>query len=218
MLLDAAEAGALDPLLRGLLPGQVHVRGVERFSALVRHLVEEAAEARPGRDLVLARLVDILLVEALRLAPPASAPAGLLRGLADARLARALGQIHAAPARPWTLATLAREAALSRSAFFERFTRQVGLSPLAYLLAWRMALARRLLRQGNRSLGAVAAAVGYASASTFSTAFRRHTGQPPGRYARAWAAAAQAGASQSARATDIGMAEEKWRAREDSNP
>jgi AraC-like DNA-binding protein len=177
---DGDDAG----LIASLLPGQVHVRGVPRLSALVELLIEEAAQERSGRELVLTRLVEILLVEALRLAPAADTPAGLLRGLSDARLAQALRQMHADPARPWTMAQLAGEAALSRSAFFDRFTRQVGAPPMEYLLTWRMALARDLLRRQGLDIAEVAERVGYGSASTFSTAFSRHVGQPPGRYAR----------------------------------
>ncbi len=171
-------------LLVSLLPKQIHVRGVARLSTLVELLIEEAAQERAGRDLVLTRLVEILLIEALRLTQAPDAPAGLLRGLADVRLAQAIRQMHGAPARPWTMAQLAREAALSRSAFFERFTRHVGMSPMEYLLVWRMALARDLLRRQDIDIAEVAERVGYGSASTFSTAFSRHVGQPPGRYAR----------------------------------
>jgi transcriptional regulator GlxA family with amidase domain len=164
------------------------VRGVERLSTLVRLLVEEAGAARPGRPLVLSRIVEVLLVEALRLSEGPEATPGLMRGLGDRRLAAAIRQIHAEPERPWTMAALARSAALSRSAFFDRFTRTVGLSPMEYLLAWRMAIARDLLRRRDLGLAEVAGRVGYGSASTFSTAFSRHVGQPPGRYARARAA------------------------------
>ena len=94
-------------------------------------------------------------------------------------------QMHAHIGRTWTVAALAREAALSRSAFFERFTRTVGLPPMGYLVAWRMAVAKDLLRRNACGLAHVAERVGYGSASTFSTAFSRHVGQPPGRYARA---------------------------------
>jgi len=93
--------------------------------------------------------------------------------------------MHADPARSWTMAQLAGKAALSRSTFFERFTRAVGLPPMEYLLAWRMALAKNLLRREDLALAAVAERVGYGSASTFSTAFSRHVGQPPGKFARA---------------------------------
>ena len=171
-------------LLVSLLPSLVHVRGVERLSVLVRLVGDEASEGRTGRELVLTRLAEVLLVEALRATPPDEAPPGLLRGLADARLARAIQQMHGSLARPWTVAQLASTAALSRSAFFERFTRTVGLPPMEYLLAWRMAVAKDLLRNRDLGVAEVARRVGYGSASTFSTAFSRQAGQAPSRYAR----------------------------------
>jgi len=172
-------------LLGSLLPAVIHVQGAERLSTLVRLLGEESKESRSGRDLVLTRLVEVLLIEALRTTPAEDAPPGLLRGLADQRLAPAIRQIHNDVARPWTVTQLARAATLSRSAFFDRFTRTVGIPPMEYLLTWRMALAKDLLRQPDTSLIEVAQRVGYSSASTFSTAFKRHQGQPPSRYARA---------------------------------
>ena len=171
-------------LLVSLLPSVIHVRGAERLSILVRLVGEESSEQRPGRDLVLTRLVEVLLIEALRSTPGEDAPPGLLRGLADARLAPAIRQMHGQLARSWTVAQLAKTAALSRSAFFERFTRTVGLPPMEYMLAWRMAVAKDLLRRDDLGLAEVAERVGYGSASTFSTAFSRHVGKPPSRYAR----------------------------------
>jgi transcriptional regulator GlxA family with amidase domain len=171
-------------LLVSLLPALVHVRGAGRLSVLVRLVGDEAIEQRSGRDLVLTRLVEVLLIEALRTAPADDAPPGLLRGLGDARLAPAIRQMHRQLARSWTVAQLAKAAALSRSAFFERFTRAVGVPPMEYLLAWRMAVARDLLRHQKLGIAAVAERVGYGSASTFSTAFSRHVGQPPSHYAR----------------------------------
>ncbi|HWO09832.1 MAG TPA: cupin domain-containing protein, partial [Polyangiaceae bacterium] len=170
-------------LLVSLLPALVHVRGVERLSVLVRLVADESKEQRSGRDLVLTRLVEVLLIEALRSGASEGAPPGLLRGLCDARLAPALRQMHGQLARAWTVTQLAKAAALSRSAFFERFTRTVGLRPMEYLLAWRMAVARDLLRQ-DLGIAQVAERVGYGSASSFSTAFSRHVGQPPSHYAR----------------------------------
>ncbi len=171
-------------LLVSLLPSLVHVRGIKRLSTLVRLVANEARDRRSGRDLVLTRLVEVLLVEALRAAPGEHAPPGLLRGLADPRLAPAIRQMHGHLARPWTVALLAKTSALSRSAFFERFVRIIGVPPMEYLLAWRMAVARDLLRRQDLALSEVAERVGYSSASTFSTAFSRHVGLPPGRYAR----------------------------------
>lgn len=172
-------------LLVSLLPGLIHVRGVERLAALVRLVGEESSERRPGRDLVLTRLVDVLLIEALRSTSGEEAPPGLLRALSDPHLAPAMRQMHGQLARSWTMAELAKTAALSRSAFFERFTHAVGLPPMEYLVAWRMAVAKDLLRRHDYGLAEVAERVGYGSASTFSTAFSRHVGEPPGRYARA---------------------------------
>ena len=177
---DSPDAG----LLVSLLPAVVHVRGAERLSVLVRLVADESSERRSGRDLVLTRLVEVLLIEALRSTPGEDAPPGLLRGLADAHLASAMRQMHGQLARAWTVAQLAKTAALSRSAFFDRFTRTVGLPPMEYLLAWRMAVAKDLLRRHDLALAEVAERVGYGSASTFSTAFSRHVGRPPGRYAR----------------------------------
>ncbi|WP_437594920.1 cupin domain-containing protein [Sorangium sp. So ce1000] len=172
-------------LMVSLLPALVHVRGVERLSVLVRLVGEESNEQKAGRDLVLTRLVEVMLIEALRSTSGDDAPPGLLRGLADARLAAAIRQMHGQLSRSWTVAELAKAAALSRSTFFERFTRTVGLPPMEYLLALRMAVARDLLRRHDLGIAEVAERVGYGSASTFSTAFSRHVGQPPSRYARA---------------------------------
>lgn len=179
-LFDSPDAA----LLVSLLPALLHLRGVARLAVLVQLVADESIEHRSGRDLVLTRLVEVLLIEALRSTSEDDAPPGLLRGLADARLAPAIRQMHAHLARPWTVSELAKTAALSRSSFFERFTRTVGLPPMEYLLAWRMAVARDLLRRSGLGIAEVAERVGYGSASTFSTAFSRHVGQPPGRYAR----------------------------------
>jgi AraC-like DNA-binding protein len=171
-------------LLVSLLPAVVHVRARERLSLLVRLVAEESSEARSGRDFALTRLVELLLVEALRSISGEDAPPGLLRGLADARLSSALRQMHRDITQSWTVGQLARTAALSRAAFFERFARTVGMAPMEYMLAWRMAVAKDLLRRHDFGLTEVARRVGYGSASAFSTAFSRHVGQAPSRYAR----------------------------------
>jgi AraC-like DNA-binding protein len=185
-IFDSPDAG----LLVSLLPAVIHMRGAERLSILVRLLADEATEQRSGCDLVLSRLVEVLLVEALRAAQREDASPGLLRGLSDARLAAAIRHIHSDPTRSWTVAQLAKHAALSRSAFFDRFTRAVGLPPMEYLLSWRMVLAKDLLRGRDIGLAEIAERVGYGSASTFSTAFSRHVGQPPSQYAREHSGAA----------------------------
>jgi AraC-like DNA-binding protein len=171
-------------LLASLLPAQIHVRGADRLSTLVRLVAEESRGQQSCRELVLTRLVELLLIESLRLTSTDGGYPGVLRGLADARVAQALRQMHGAPSRSWTMDQLARKASLSRSAFYERFSRSVGLPPMEYLLAWRMALARDLLRRRELGLAEIAERVGYGSASAFSTAFSRHSGLPPGRFAR----------------------------------
>ena len=176
-------------LLVSLLPQLVHVRGERRLALLVKLVGEESREQRPARDEVLARLLEVLLIEAIRSTAGTSASPGLVRGLADARLALALRAIHERPNHPWTITELASESALSRSAFFERFSRTVGVAPMAYLLAWRMALAKRLLRKNEAGVADIAERIGYSSASTFSTAFSRHVGLSPSRYASAHAVA-----------------------------
>ena len=185
MLVGHCIFGSADAaLLVSLLPELVHVRGEWRLTTLVQLVAEESREQRPARDVILGRLLEVLLIEALRSAAGTSASPGLLRGLTDARLAAAIRWMHEAPGRPWTVAQLAKEAALSRSAFFERFSRAVGVAPMEYLLAWRMALAKNLLRNREGNIAEVAERVGYSSASTFSVAFARYVGVAPTRYAR----------------------------------
>lgn len=171
-------------LLVSLLPRLVHVRGEGRLTTLVELVNDETRDARPGREVVLARLLEVLLIEAFRSSSGPAAPSGLLRGLADDRLATALRRMHDRPTQAWTVVELAREAALSRSTFFERFRREVGVTPMDYLLAWRMALAKDLLSRESAGMAEVAERVGYSSASTFSVAFARHVGKPPIVYAR----------------------------------
>lgn len=176
-------------LLVAQLPALIHLRGDERLPTLVRLVREEAGDARPGCDLILSRLVEVLIIEALRSIERGDARPGMLRGLGDPRLAAAIRQIHGAPAHPWTVAELAKEAALSRSAFFDRFSRTVGVPPMEYLHGWRMTIAKDLLRRKAGGLAEIADRVGYGSASAFSTAFSRYVGVPPKRYALAASAA-----------------------------
>jgi AraC-like DNA-binding protein len=171
-------------LLVSLLPQVVHVRGLERLATLVQLIRDESRALRPAREVVLSRLLEVLLIEALRSTADTTASPGLVRGLSDARLAAAIRVMHEHPTHAWTVAELAKEAALSRSTFFERFNRAVGVAPMEYLLTWRMALAKDLLRRNEGRIAEVAQRVGYSSASTFSVAFTRHVGRPPSQYAR----------------------------------
>jgi AraC-like DNA-binding protein len=171
-------------LLVSMLPGLVHIRGEERLATLVKLVGEETLGQRPAREVMLRRLLEVLLIEAFRSASGTAASPGLVRGLADPRLAIAIRTLHEEPTRTWTVAQLAQKAALSRTTFFERFSRAIGMTPMDYLLAWRMALAKDLLMRKQGSIAEIAERVGYGSASTFSVAFSRHVGVPPTRYAR----------------------------------
>ncbi len=174
-----------DPaLLISLLPPVVHVRGSSRLSQLVQMVSEESTNPQPGGEFILSRLVELLLIEAMRSTTAGSAPPGLLKGLGDERLAIALKQMHAHIDQHWTVAQLAKAAALSRSTFFERFTRAVGVAPMEYLHAWRMEIAKDLLGRGKLGTAEIAERVGYGSSSAFSVAFSRYAGKPPSRYAR----------------------------------
>ena len=179
-------------LLRPQLPPLLHLRCAEGPTAAwldstLRLLGAEAASGLPGSETVVARLADVLFVQALRMwirdAPEAET--GWLSALADPQLARVLGLIHAEPSAPWTAASLARKAGMSRSALYTRFTERVGETPAAYLTRWRMHVATRELVKGA-SLASVAAEVGYSSEAAFSRAFKRAKGTSPG----AWRAKA----------------------------
>lgn len=171
-------------LLVSLLPQLIHVRGERRLATLVELVTEEARGQLPARDVILVHLLEVLFIEALRSTATETAPTGLLRGLGDERLAVAIRQMHEHPNQPWTVSQLARQAALSRSTFFERFNKALGMAPMAYLLTWRMALAKKLLRDRDDSIAEIAQRIGYSSVSAFSVAFTRYTGLTPGRYSR----------------------------------
>ena len=172
-------------LLSSLLPELVVVRGQYRLAMLMQLLGDEAIGSKPGREVVLQHLLEVLLIEALRSAAELGDLPGLVRGLSDERLAVAIRGMHAQPGRGWTVAELARESALSRSGFHERFQSAVGMAPMAYLQTWRLALAKDLLRKREISVGEIARQVGYRSTSAFSVAFTREVGVSPARYARA---------------------------------
>ena len=177
-------------LLVKLLPPIIHIRrekpGATRLRRIVELIGEETETHRPGKVLILERLVEVLLVEALRFrsASTAREEQGLLAGLSDPSLAHTLREIHVDVARHWTVEQLARTAGMSRAVFAERFTRKIGMPPMQYLLEWRMAVAKDILRTERPSLAEVADRVGYQSASAFSAAFTRLTGTSPSQFAR----------------------------------
>lgn len=183
-LIGYCQFGAPDAgLIVSLLPQFIHVRGESRLTTLVELVMDECRAQRPARHVVLERLLELLLIEALRSMPICNACPGVMSGLADERLAAAIRAIHANPAHRWTVAELAKAAALSRSSFFVRFREAVGVAPMVYLLTWRMALAKNLLRGKSMAVAEVAERVGYRSASAFSVAFSRYVGQPPAWFA-----------------------------------
>jgi AraC-like DNA-binding protein len=185
MLVGNCVFGSSDAaLLVPLLPQWIHVCGEHRLSTLVQLVRDESRADRPAREIVMARLLEVLLIEAFRSTATTASSPGLVRGLSDPRLAQALRCMHERPAAAWTVAQLAHEAAMSRSTFFERFSRTIGVAPMEYLLAWRMALAKQLLRNQEIAIAEIAERVGYSSVSAFGVAFTRHVGTPPGRYAK----------------------------------
>lgn len=150
-----------------------------------RFVTHEVQEGRPGHAAVTRRLSEVLFVQAVRFwADRQGVQEGLLAALSDPGLGRALAAIHRDPAEGWTLESLARKAAMSRTLFSERFHSVVGETPHQYLTRWRLQQARRLLAESRLSLERIARTVGYESASSFSRAFKQGVGTPPGTYRR----------------------------------
>lgn len=175
-------------LISTLMLPIVIVRGKEiaaaRLSALLEAFGEEATGDWPGRSLVLDRLLELILIEALRYRPAAigDGRGSLLAGLADPRIGNALRIMHADARRSWTLAALAREVGMSRSAFASRFLQLVGVPPIEYLATWRIRLAKSALASSEVPMIDIAEMAGYQSVSAFSTAFKRATGLSPTLY------------------------------------
>lgn len=172
-------------LFRGGLPRVIVVRAGEdpALAGLLALLGAEVAAARHAGAAVVARLSELIFVHAIRrtVTGGGSLPRGWLSGLSDPEVGRALGAMHAQPAAPWTVETLAHRARVSRSVFASRFRAAVGEPPLAYLTRWRMHVAWQHLRDHpERSTTAIAQAVGYESPAAFHRAFLRLTGVRPG--------------------------------------
>jgi AraC-like DNA-binding protein len=152
----------------------------------MRFAASEGALARAGGATVLGKLSELLFIEAVRrFTETLSADQkGWLAGLRDRFVGRALTLLHARPAHPWTVDALGREVGLSRSAFAQRFTELLGQPPMQYLAHWRLQIAARQLRGGDRPLAAVAEDVGYESEAAFNRAFKRDFGMPPATWRR----------------------------------
>ena len=171
----------LASLPRLLLLRRAERGGRDLLDQLVTLTVDEARRNTAGGRSVRLRLSELMFIELLRryAAAPDPKPPGWLAGLEDAGVGRALAALHARPDHGWTVAGLARDAALSRSALAERFARLVGMPPLRYLRLWRMQIAAGLLADGVLPVAEVARRVGYASEEGFSRGFKRLAGVPP---------------------------------------
>lgn len=168
------------------LPDVIHVPAEDAadsgaVAATTRLLFAEARKRHPGRQLVLDRLSEALFVLVLRhVLERSDNRRGLLAALSDHRLARALDAMHRHPGRPWSVASLAREAAMSRTAFSVAFSERVGVPPIRYLTELRLRLADRMLRDGGLSVTEVAERAGYGDETSFRRAFSRFFGVGPG--------------------------------------
>jgi AraC-like DNA-binding protein len=148
---------------------------------MLRVGVQESMAQGPGARSLLAKLAELMFVEAIRRfasAQPAD-QRGWLAGLRDRHVGRALALLHGKPAHAWTVDSLAREVALSRSAFAERFVELIGEPPMQYFTRWRLALAAQRLRTGNDTVARIAERTGYESEAAFNRAFKREFGMPP---------------------------------------
>jgi AraC-like DNA-binding protein len=147
-------------------------------------MVSESALARPGQDVALSRLTEVLFVEVLRswIKSLDSGEGGWLGAMADPHIGPALQLIHERPDQPWTLGDLGQRVGLGRSAFSARFTKLVGESMYRYLIARRMSEAAFLLETSDEGIARIATRVGYETAAAFSKLFQRHHGLSPGRY------------------------------------
>jgi AraC-like DNA-binding protein len=178
-----------NPLLQALprvVSAPVSAESWQWMARLLDAAVEASGQDTAGREAMLAKLAELMFVEALRghiatLPPDARS---WVAGLRDRQVGAALSAIHAQPAAPWTLERLAREVNMSRSAFAERFTAYVQIPPMQYLARWRLQLAARMLEDGTVTASQAASEVGYQSEAAFSRAFKRLTGVSPGAWRR----------------------------------
>lgn len=174
------EDGAANPLARAL--PDCLVLGLAEMGSLgptLDLLFHEAGQAEPGREVILDRLCDVLLIQLIRREFEAGRlSVGLLAGLSDRQLSLALAAIHERPHEPWSLQSLAQVACMSRAAFTERFRQVMGMPPGEYLTRWRIGVGSRLLRQGM-PVKQVSSRAGYTSPSTFTRAFTTLMGASP---------------------------------------
>ncbi|MES2644115.1 MAG: AraC family transcriptional regulator [Myxococcota bacterium] len=179
-------AGWQAELLLGVLPPLIHLHEQtdrERLWWAFDRLRQELTDLQPGGILIAQQLACMTFVQALRLYLDEGKSVGWLFALSDKHVGAAIAAMHRQPARRWTVAGLADEVGMSRSAFAARFAALVGEGSIEYLTRWRMLLAGRSLSRGE-SVGTIAHSLGYESESAFRTAFKRVTGQTPRQHAR----------------------------------
>jgi AraC-like DNA-binding protein len=173
-------------LLLNLLPPLIHLPAGSVDQAPLRAalnlIATETANVQPGASAIAGSLANLVLVQILRVyLKNTTRPPGWLGAIADDKIANTLAAMHVDYARHWTVEELANQVGMSRTTFAVRFRTLVGMPPLEYLTQWRMTIARRDLKSG-KSLASVAESVGYASDTAFNAAFKRATGQSPGRF------------------------------------
>ncbi|MBI4498313.1 MAG: AraC family transcriptional regulator [Chloroflexi bacterium] len=176
------------PLLAAL-PALLHITigsGAARawLEAILQYLASETESHRAGSESIVGRLTEVLVIQAVRvwIDEQAGGNRGWFKALADPEIGAALGYIHRSPGEPWTVASLASQVGLSRSAFAQRFSELVGEPPHQYLVRWRMRLAADLLTSTQLGLAQIAARLGYESEHHFNRAFKLHFGVAPGAY------------------------------------
>jgi AraC-like DNA-binding protein len=178
-----------NPLIAAL-PRLLHLRGSGDdggwMAQFMRQAVAESNSRRPGGEAMLARMSEMMFVDAVRRytasLPPDSA--GWLAGLRDRLVGRALALLHEQPAQDWTIDELGRRIGLSRSALHERFVQLIGVPPMQYLAQWRMQAAARMLLETRATVATIALDVGYDSEAAFARAFKRLVGKPPAAWRR----------------------------------
>jgi AraC-like DNA-binding protein len=171
----------LPPMFKVSIRNEASGRWLENS---IRFSVNEADASRAGGEAVLARLSEVLFVETLRLyiAHLPSEQTGWLAGARDAEVGKTLALMHRNPAQPWTIASLAKEAGVSRSVLAERFRHYLNEPPMAYLTRWRLQLGAQMLVSTSYSVAQVASEVGYESEAAFNRAFKREFETPPARF------------------------------------
>ena len=185
---DSAHTDHVVALLPRLLRVRVgQYQTMDWLHCTSRLMAFESGLPKPGAEAVMARLIDVMVLQAMRawIDENPRELTGWLGAFGDPAIGRAIAFIHQQPGNPWDVASLAREVAMSRSSFSARFTSLVGESAMHYLIRWRMQLANVYLEEGKRDLEEIAVLLGYQSASAFSRAFKNYRGVSPGRFRRA---------------------------------